>query len=288
MKCIKTLLIASLMITIASPLHALPSPTARLGALKNRLQKEVREFINCIRGKNCDPKRKKIYKTIAIITAIIATVIVSKAALHVYRKKKPVKNKTKKTQSQVKEKKEEKSRKPLTKDEQRELNSSLHDAIINQKTPEFIETLLQEGADIGDTIGTFNALHRAVWSHPNQYVVKLLLDWLKKNDETNFTTIINAKNFSDLTPLNLAVARRKNIEIIRLLLNAGADHSIGDKDNKTPLHKAARGNVAEVVELLLNAKADHTKKDNFDKTPLSYAKEGSEIKKLLLNAQKKQ
>ena len=55
--------------------------------------------------------------------------------------------------------------------------------------------------------------------------------------------------------------------VVKVLLDGGADPNIGDKHGRTSLHHAA-GNMLCVVKMLLDKGADRRKKDNSGKTPL--------------------
>ncbi|UZD23285.1 ankyrin repeat domain-containing protein [Algoriphagus halophytocola] len=80
-------------------------------------------------------------------------------------------------------------------------------------------------------------------------------------------TDINSKEpFNGSTPLVSAATFGKT-EIVKALLAAGADISIGNNDGSTPLHSAAFFGRVEIVQLLLDAEADKTVKNNYGATP---------------------
>ncbi|MCI0472751.1 MAG: ankyrin repeat domain-containing protein, partial [Ignavibacteria bacterium] len=64
----------------------------------------------------------------------------------------------------------------------------------------------------------------------------------------------------------------QNIEIVRMVLNAGARVN-GDFgfENNTPLHRAAYTGIAEIVQLLLSAGADTGARNRNIETPLQIA-----------------
>ena len=78
------------------------------------------------------------------------------------------------------------------------------------------------------------------------------------------------------TPLHSAVADDEGVavnEIVRVLLDAGADPNAQSASGGTPVHTAAfTGNIA-VLEMLLAAGGDATIADKKDKTPLDIARE---------------
>lgn len=75
------------------------------------------------------------------------------------------------------------------------------------------------------------------------------------------------------TPLHDA-AIQGNTEIVKLLLEAGANVNAQDKEDLyTPLHDAARMNHSEIVRLLLACGADTSLKDRWNNTPLNIAQE---------------
>ena len=82
--------------------------------------------------------------------------------------------------------------------------------------------------------------------------------------------ILNSRNDNGMTPLSQA-AYRGQIEIMRLLLAAGADITIGDNENSGPLHNAAVGGSVEAVALLIASGADVNTRDDNGMVPLLYA-----------------
>ena len=244
MKYIKTLLIASFMFSCASPLHALPSPTARLGTLKNRLQKEVREFINCIKGKDCDPTRKKIYKTIAIITAIIATVIVSKVALHVYKKKKRGKQAKKPNQDELDNKPQEaieENHYPLYRNDGKGDNAGMLDYFKSEfknVTDHLImlKTLVNMPITPKTSRLKYNYLvlekHLDMW--PDYWTPEKLneVNVLNLNKEANEPNLDN------------------DLRLFRIFMARGARFKFDDPDTKKLLEEAIKNHELDVLELI--------------------------------------
>jgi ankyrin repeat protein len=63
-------------------------------------------------------------------------------------------------------------------------------------------------------------------------------------------------------------------EIIKLLLDHGADRRAKDGNNRLPVHWAAANGNTELFPLLLHQKSDIDAKDQNGKTPLHYAIDG--------------
>ncbi len=73
------------------------------------------------------------------------------------------------------------------------------------------------------------------------------------------------------TPLHTA-AYEGRFDVVKLLLEHGADPNTQDKDGRTPLHWAALRGLVDVVRLLLVHGADPTVEDEDGKTPLDLAR----------------
>ncbi|RYP27389.1 hypothetical protein DL767_007708 [Monosporascus sp. MG133] len=85
------------------------------------------------------------------------------------------------------------------------------------------------------------------------------------------------------TPLSVA-SDSGQVEVVKLLLEKGADWSIRDSDGWTPLYAAAYNGHVEVVKLLLEKGADWSIRDSDGWTPLNIASDSGhvEVVKLLL------
>ena len=82
----------------------------------------------------------------------------------------------------------------------------------------------------------------------------------------------NIKNVDKMSLLSLAAARPEiRIEIIRLLLEGGAEVDSRDRCDVTPLHYASRIGRNDVVNLLISYGADVNAKDAHDITALHLA-----------------
>lgn len=96
---------------------------------------------------------------------------------------------------------------------------------------------------------------------------------------------LNAAGAQDRTALHKSI-RYGNIEIARLLIDAGADVDVFDDHGWTPLHVTInRGNGNELATLLLDAGADINARNNNQDTALHTALnyEHEEITRLLIN-----
>ena len=67
-----------------------------------------------------------------------------------------------------------------------------------------------------------------------------------------------------------------DVAAVRRLLNKGASPNALTDRKKTPLHYACVGGNLEIVEILIKAGADKRLQDKFDKAPLDYCKMFSE------------
>lgn len=95
--------------------------------------------------------------------------------------------------------------------------------------------------------------------------VSVVSDILKDNPE-----VLNLRDNDFFTPLNRACLKGQT-EIVRLLLDKGADLSIGDNENSLPIHCAAISGDTSVVGLLLGRGADINAIDYNGMTPLMFA-----------------
>ena len=81
---------------------------------------------------------------------------------------------------------------------------------------------------------------------------------------------VNVKDNAGLTPLHYA-AKDVYVDVIMLLLNRGADVNAKDNDGWTPLHDATWEGHADVAVVLLDRGAQVNGKNNNGWTPLHYA-----------------
>lgn len=151
---------------------------------------------------------------------------------------------------------------------------------------EVLKTLLDSGANVHAVAKNgISLLHFAIQgvSHPTakqterQQIIKFLLE--KGAD-------INAKDKSNMTPLHFAVTSK--YELAKLLLNSGADTEVTEINNKmTPLFGAVLKGDGEIVKLLLEHGANISAQDDGGNTVLHRAivdlKENEKIVEILIN-----
>lgn len=175
-----------------------------------------------------------------------------------------------------------------------------HAALINPK-PEVVEALLDAGAQVGlKGHNDMTALHFAV-VNPTPMSAHTQSNAEAKNEsgetarrleviqlllDAGATTY--AKNEDGLTPLHLAAGHYWDPEIVDTLLLAGAFVDARAENDATPLHFAAAFNGnPEVTRLLLDAGADANAQDTGGLTPLHLASRfrgNATVAQLLLDA----
>jgi len=141
-----------------------------------------------------------------------------------------------------------------------------------------VEAILRAGADVnvttiaqhGGSAGR-SALHEAVDRGNTKAVAALI------KAKANVNQAMTGKAYAGFTPLR-AAAHSGNLDIVKLLLAAGADPNavttgnfVGDWAGYTPLHAAVKQKHTKVVQALLAAKANPSIPDARGKTPLQMA-----------------
>ncbi|PWA20113.1 hypothetical protein CCH79_00017679, partial [Gambusia affinis] len=95
-------------------------------------------------------------------------------------------------------------------------------------------------------------LHLAV-IHQQTAVIQQLIQTLLSSQQR---TVLNACNHLQQTPLHLAVITRQ-VKVAEVLLRAGADPTLVDKDGRSPLHLAALAGDTATLRLLLAHLGEH-------------------------------
>ncbi|CDO74938.1 hypothetical protein BN946_scf184945.g10 [Trametes cinnabarina] len=112
-----------------------------------------------------------------------------------------------------------------------------------------------------------NSVHNAAFNRQFGLVRSLV---------TQDPTLVNAVDEDGRTPLHWAASSGSE-DIVRYLVDQGADVNRGDGGGWTPLHIAASGGFDEVVKELLGAGADVNARNEKGLTPLHYAASKSRI-----------
>ena len=183
----------------------------------------------------------------------------------------------------------------------RQGKTPLHHAALINPNPEVVRVLLDAGARVDlEGHNGMTALHFAV-VNPTPMSTRAQSD-AEADSESGETArrleVIQllldagattyAKNEDGLTPLHLAVGHYWDPEIVDTLLLAGAFVDARAENDATPLHFAAAFNGnPEVTRLLLDAGADADAQDTGGLTPLHLASRfrgNATVAQLLLNA----
>ncbi|XP_041664558.1 histone-lysine N-methyltransferase EHMT2 isoform X2 [Cheilinus undulatus] len=143
----------------------------------------------------------------------------------------------------------------------KDLRTPLLDAITNNHA-EVAHYLVQNGACVyhAEDDG-YTGLHHAA-KQGNLEIVKMLLETGQVD--------VNAQDSGGWTPIIWA-AEHKHVEVIKALLNRGADVTINDKELNVCLHWAAYAGNVDIAELVLNAGCSLTSVNVHGDTPLHIA-----------------
>jgi len=146
--------------------------------------------------------------------------------------------------------------------------------LMAAETAELVEILLKAGADPNqkDRTGR-SALHHAVKMREAGSIVRLL-------GQAGAAVNAPAKDIGDATPLQSAVehyfedkAQEETALAIRILVHLGADINAADTAGHNALSLAASRNQPELIRLLIDLGADPKRRLPNGRTPLDYARD---------------
>jgi ankyrin repeat protein len=130
------------------------------------------------------------------------------------------------------------------------------------KNVDVLQVLLDGGADPTVTENGSTTLHAAAY-HSTHEMVALLAGHFED---------VNVRAALGETPLHKAAQTlTRDDDVIRCLLELGADPTIKDRRGKTALHLAAAAHFDAVIKMLVDAGADVNARDNNGETPLHVA-----------------
>jgi ankyrin repeat protein len=137
-----------------------------------------------------------------------------------------------------------------------------------------VKLLIERGAQL-ESKGEWSMLACAAESGGVD-ITRLLLDRVN----------VNSKDSTGETPLH-AAAKANRVNLVRLLLEHGADRKAEDVYGGTPLHYAASHGAPDAAKVLLSAGASVNSRNKFKETPLhGAAREGDVVMTKLLISQK--
>lgn len=142
-------------------------------------------------------------------------------------------------------------------------------------------------AAVGGSLGDLPAAEAAsapVYATIDEAIARGDVDDVKRHLQRDAASA-RGRPDAKLSPLHQAILRRQ-VKIVPLLLEAGADVQAPDSAARTPLHLAVERGDAEIVRELLRRKADPARRDRIGWTPLHHAaaKNRLEIATLLLDS----
>jgi|GEM_PF-6806101 len=158
------------------------------------------------------------------------------------------------------------------------------------------ETTTEHSKQITELLNLFDdTQYKGTWSDQfdiKRYQELLLISMSQKGNLlvvqallNNLSINVNAKLYDHSSALSLAVYKGHG-EVVKELINAGADVNIKDDHSVSPLCKAIESGYTEIVEILINAGADVNIKDSKNLSPLHFAAEKgyTKIVQSLINA----
>lgn len=113
--------------------------------------------------------------------------------------------------------------------------------------------------------GCVRAPGNAICNAAQKGNLKRVKSLLKKNPK-----LLNAKNFVGYAPIHCA-AKWKHEEMLKYLIDKGADVNLKNKTSLTPLHMAIMKGHTEIAKILIKNKANVNVRDRNQSTPLHHA-----------------
>lgn len=131
-------------------------------------------------------------------------------------------------------------------------NTALHTALgIKQK--ETAQIILEHMLRHTNMVSCNTVLHPAV-KQGDDDIVKKIIELLKLQTKDN-SSFINRLNSQGFTALHLACTKN-NVNIVQILLDAGADITAVNKEKYSVLHYAAAFSNVKIIKMLLDHKVD--------------------------------
>ena len=134
---------------------------------------------------------------------------------------------------------------------------------IQEDRPELVASILVKHPELAkesDSRGE-SPLYRAAYMHRRKEAEQLITSGADVNAVTKRGTPV----------LDAACSTGANLELVRLLVNNGANINVSDEHRRTPLHWAAYHGFADVVVLLLGRGANAEARDDVGRRPLHLA-----------------
>ena len=126
-----------------------------------------------------------------------------------------------------------------------------------------VKFLLSMNADYASAdVNEVTSLHAASFTGHLEVAAALLEVASQDHDHGRFTSFLNHRNHKGKTALHDA-SETANPDIVRLLLDHGADHTICNKHRESPLHAGAWNGRPRVVFILLEAASRDEDKERF-------------------------
>lgn len=136
----------------------------------------------------------------------------------------------------------------------------LHFACEQCPDPKVIQVLVNHGFDVNmrDWHWLAVPLHDAARHNPNADVIRVLV---------KAGAHVDGADRSGQTPLHLAAAHNESLDVARALIESEADVNARDNRDETPLHYAAMWSRREMIRLLIDAGADNNLRNVDGRTP---------------------